>query len=171
MSVEIRHITRDEILGEQYFCCMSGMKGRKCQAAMWSTIFDHTGSVGLVAISENRPVAQLIYMPKHFAQRLGFPRGQHSAEIENTMVVSCVNVHQKFKRQGIASAMVSAAVDYCRRHGYRRIEAYVDPRPPGEAEEWIPSFSAFRRLGFAIEGPRTAWESKPDSRICYLDLQ
>lgn len=170
MNIEIRHITRDEVQREEYFCNMSGMKGRKRQCAMWSILFDHAGSIGFVARSGDAPVAQLIYMPKHFARRLGFPRGQHAEDLDATMVIACVNVHPEFRRQGIASAMVRAAVDFCRQHGYKRVEAYVDPRPPGEAEDWIPSFSAFRKLGFAIEGSEIAWESKVDSRICYLNL-
>ncbi|HIJ72685.1 MAG TPA: GNAT family N-acetyltransferase [Candidatus Hydrogenedentes bacterium] len=170
MNYDVKHITRDEIQREEYFCCMSGMKGRKRQCAMWSTIFDHAGSIGLAARSGDSTVGQLICMPKHFARRLGFPRGQHAEDMEATMVIACVNVHPQFRGQGIASTMVREAADFCRQREYRRIEAYVDPRPPGEAEEWIPSFSAFRKFGFAIEGPKTAWESKPDSRICYLDL-
>jgi GNAT superfamily N-acetyltransferase len=170
MSVEVRHITRDQIQREDYFCSMSGTKGRKCQCAMWLTIFDHVGSIGLVARAGDSPVGQLIYMPKHFARRLGFPRGERAEDMEATMVIACVNVHRQFRRQGIASTMVREAVDFCRQQGYKRVEAYVDPRPPGEAEDWIPSFSAFGKFGFAIEGPKTAWESKPDSRICCLDL-
>ncbi len=170
MSVEVRHITRDQIQREDYFCSMSGMKGRKCQCAMWSTIFDRVGSIGLLSRSEGWIVGQLIYMPKDLAQRIGMPRGQGSDDMEATMVISCVQVHDKLRHQGIASGMVSEALNFCRQREYRRIEAYVDPRPPLVAPEWIPSFSAFNKFGFAIEGPKTAWESKPDSRICCLLL-
>jgi len=173
MTSHVQHITRNEILhgfADGYYCCMSGILGRKFQCDMWSTIFDRVGSIGLLTRSEDRIVGQLIYMPKHFAQRIGLPRGQHSEDMESTMVISCVMVHHKFRNQGIASSMVREALGFCRQRGYKRVEAYVDPRPPQEAADWIPSFSAFRKFGFIIEGPNTAWESKPDSRICCLDL-
>jgi len=173
MTCEMQHITRNEILhgfADWHYCCMSGILGRKFQCDMWSSIFDRVGSIGLLTRSGDRIVGQLIYMPKDCAQRIGLPRGRHSEDVESTMVISCVQVHDEFRNQGIASGMVREALGFCRQRGYKRVEAYVDPRPPQEAAGWIPSFSAFRKFGFVIEGPRTAWESKLDSRICFLVL-
>jgi len=173
MSYELTHITRDQILNgfeDEYYCCMSGVLSRRFQCDMWPTIFDRVGSIGLLTRSEGRIVGQLIYIPKHYAQRIGMPRGEGSDDMESTMVISCVRVHDRYKNQGIASNMIREAINFCRQNRYRRIEAYVDPRTPLTAAEWVPSFSAFRKFGFVIEGPRIAWESKPDSRICFLLL-
>ena len=173
MSFDIRHITKDEVLhgfAEDYYCCMSGILNRRFQCDMWSVIFDRVGSIGLLARAGDRIVGQLIYMPKDVARRIGMPRGVQADDLELTMVISCVAVQPEFKNRGIATGMIGEAITFCRQRGFHRIEAYVDPRPPQEAAEWIPSFSAFSRFGFAIEGPAIAWESHPESRICYLEL-
>jgi GNAT superfamily N-acetyltransferase len=173
MSFDIRHITRDEILhgfAEDYYCCMSGILHRRFQCDMWSVIFDRVGSIGLLARAEDKIVAQLIHIPKDVAQRIGMPRGVHGDDLALTMVISCVAVQPQLNNRGIATGMIGEAINFCREQGYKRIEAYVDPRPPQEAADWIPSFSAFSKFGFAIEGAAIAWESHPQSRICYLDL-
>jgi GNAT superfamily N-acetyltransferase len=173
VSYDIQHITKDEILhgfAEGYYCCMSNILGRKVRCDMWSTIYDRVGSIGVLARTEDWIIGQLILMPKDCARRIGMPRGQHAKDVESTMVISCVMVQPQHKHQGIATSMVAEVVRFCKERKFKRIEAYVDPLPPQEAAEWVPSFSAFKKFGFAIEGPKTAWESKPGSRICYLDL-
>ncbi len=173
MSHDVQHITRHEILhgfAEGFYCCMSGIRGRKFQCDMWSVIFDRVGSIGLLTRSGGSIVGQLIYMPKDCARRIGMPRGRRSDDLEATMVISCVQVHPEFKARGIASSMIGEAISFCRQRNYKTIEAYVDPRPPQAAAAWIPSFSPFRKFGFIIEGSGIAWESHPESRICTLDL-
>jgi len=173
VSIGIQHITKDEILhgfADGYYCCMSGILHRRFQCDMWAAIFDRVDSIGLLARSGGKIVGQLIYLPKDCAQRIGMPRGVRGDDLQATMVISCVMVHDEFRHRGIASGMIAEAISFCRQRNIKRIEAYVDPRPPDEAADWIPSFSAFRKFGFAIEGPAVAWESHPESRICTLDL-
>jgi len=171
MSYDITHITRDEILnGYGYFCCMSGIRERKLQCDMWSTIYDDVGGIGLLARSGDKLCGQLIYMPKHFARRICMPIGKDLGDMETTMAILCVKVEDHVKNQGIASSLIDAAIRFCKQKGYRRIEAYVDPLPPLMAEDWVPSFSAFKKYGFTVDDSDTAWESKPTSRICHLDL-
>ena len=95
-----------------YYCCMSGILGRKFQCDMWSVIFDRVGSIGLLTRSGGRIVGQLIYMPKDFARRIGMPRGQRADNLEATMVISCVQVHPEFRNRGIASGMIREAIDF-----------------------------------------------------------
>lgn len=174
MSYAIEHITKEEVLhgfADGYYCCMSGVLRRRFQCDMWPVIFDRVGSIGLLARAGDRIVGQLIYLPKDCARRIGMPRGVRGEGLDTTMVISCVQVHPEFRNRGIASAMIEEAITFCRRHGYQRLEAYVDPRPPQEAADWIPSFSAFRKFGFTLEGPAVAWESHPESRICFLDVR
>ena len=173
MNYDIKHITRDEILhgfADGYYCCMSGIANRKFQCDMWATVYDRVGSIGVLARTGDWIAGQLIYMPENFARRIGLPVGQNSDDMESTMVIQCVKVDDRLKNQGIASSMIGEAVDFCRQHEFEKVAAYVDPRTPLKAEMWVPSFSAFRRFGFVIDDSGTAWESKPDSRMCYLDL-
>jgi GNAT superfamily N-acetyltransferase len=143
--------------------------------AMWETIYETVGSIGLLARStadadngQGEIVGQMIYMPKPYAQRICMPRGACLDNQETTMVVCCLKAD--IKNQGIASAMIREAIAFCRSRKFTRMEAFVDPRSPDETARWVPSYYPYRKYGFQLEGTATAWEGKPDSRICYLTL-
>jgi hypothetical protein len=66
--------------------------------------------------------------------------------------------------------MIAETLGFCRKRGYTRVEAIVDHRPPQEAGI-NTSFAPFRKFGFLLDNSREAWEFRPDSRMCYLELQ
>ena len=57
MSFEVRHIARDEIQREDYFCSMSGMKGRNASTYAISILFAN-GDVGSLALTDCRTYQQ-----------------------------------------------------------------------------------------------------------------
>jgi len=77
------------------------------------------------------------------------------------MVISCLLIHTEHQNKGIASAMIKELMDFCKDHGYNRIEAPVDPRPPNEAGINI-SFFPFRKFGFILDESREGWEFRPE---------
>jgi RimJ/RimL family protein N-acetyltransferase len=85
------------------------------------------------------------------------------------MVISCLLIHTEHQNKGIASAMIKELMDFCKDHGYNRIEAPVDPRPPNEAGINI-SFFPFRKFGFILDESREGWEFRPETRMCSCDL-
>jgi len=174
MIPAITHITLDEIengFQEDHYCCMSGVCKRQFQSNMWIKIHEEVGSIGLLARADKGIVAQTIFLPKKHARWIGLPTGLGDPnEFASAMSISCLLVHDWCRNKGVASKMIQKAVEFCQENGFRRVEACVDPNPPPDAFQWLPSLSPFKKLGFTVDNSRVAWESWPQSRICHLDL-
>jgi len=171
----IEAITRIEVLNgisghEDYHCCMFGVDRRKYQCDMWIAAFDEVGGIGYLARNEGEIVGQLIFMPKIYARRIAISTSPDNTNVERTMVISCLYVGQDNGSRGIGSKMIGRTMDFCREHGYSRIEAIVDHRSPPESGI-NTSYYPFRKFGFLFDGLGEAWEYRPDSRMCYLELR
>jgi predicted GNAT family acetyltransferase len=174
MNPTIAHITLDEVrdgFQKGFYCCMSGVCKRQFQSDMWIKIHEEVGSIGLLARGEKGIVAQTIFLPKKHARWIGLPTGLgNPEEFATTMSISCLLVQGWCRNRGIASKMIAKTIDFCREHGFRQIEACVDPSPPADAFQWLPSFSPFKKFGFIVDDSRVAWEEWPQARTCHLDL-
>lgn len=169
----ISPITREEVLeglGESYYCCMFGIRNRTYRCEMWAEILDAVGGVGYLAREEGKVAGQMIFVPKQFARRLCLPTSPVNENMERTMVIGCLYVLPECRNRGIASGMLRRLVGFCREHGYTRIEACVDTRPPDELKRFDLSFSPFRKFGFLVDDAREGWEFNADTRICSLEL-
>lgn len=169
----IQPITRDEILnglGQAYYCYMFGANRHTYRCDMWPALFDEVGGIGYLAREGDEIVGQLIFLPKKYARRIALATSPESRNIEGTMVICCLYVIREYGGRGIASRMIEETLDFCREHGFTRVEAVVDHRPPEESGI-NTSFYPFRKFGFLLDGSREAWELRPDSRMCYLELQ
>lgn len=168
----IQPITRDEILnglGQYYHCYMFGANRHEYKCSMWPTVFDEVGGIGYLVRDGAKIAAQLIFMPKRYARRIALPTSPHNADIAGTLVISCLYVIREYAGKGIASAMIKETLDFCRHHGFSRLEAVVDHRPPPECG-FGTSFYPFRKFGFILDDSREGWEFWPHSRMCYLEL-
>ena len=174
MTPAITHITLDEVKNgfqKGFYCCMSGVCKRQFQSNMWIRVHEEVGSIGLLARGDKGIVAQTIFLPKKHARWIGLPTGLGDPdEFSSTMSISCLLVHDWCRNKGIASKMIQETIGFSRKHGFKKLEAYVDPRSPEDAFQWLPSFSPFKKFGFVVDGSRVAWESWPESRMCHLDL-
>jgi GNAT superfamily N-acetyltransferase len=173
MRPVIRPITGEEILqglGQDYYCYMFGSNKREYKCSMWPTIFDEVGGIGYLAREDDRIVGQLIFLPKKYARRVALPTCPENGNLGGTMVISCLYVIREFGGRGIASQMIDEALKFCRKHGFTRIEAVVDCRPPEESGI-NTSYYPFRKFGFILDGSREAWEFRPESRMCYLEFK
>jgi GNAT superfamily N-acetyltransferase len=169
----IRPVTRDEILdglGRDYYCYMFGLNNREYKCSMWPTIFDEVGGIGYLAREGDGIIGQLIFLPKKYARRVALPTCPENGNVEGTIVISCLYVLRGFGGKGIASRMIGETLKFCREHGFTRVEAVVDYRPP-QGSGINTSYYPFRKFGFALDGSRVAWESRPESRMCYLELR
>lgn len=170
--IQTRPITRQLIVegtGELLPCYMFGIRKRGFQCSMWLEIFDEVGGIGFVPWEDDKPVGQMIFLPKKYARRIGLPNSQTNGDLEKTMVIGCLLVHREYQNKGIASAMIKELIGFCKDHGYTRIEAPVDQRPPDEAGINI-SFFPFRKFGFIVDESREGWEFRPETRICFCNL-
>ncbi len=168
----IHPITRDEVLngiGQDYHCYMFGSNRHAYQCNMWPRLFDEVGGIGYLARDGTKIIGQLIFIPKQYARRIAIPTAPHNGNLEGTLVINCLYVIREHAGRGIASAMIAATLDFSRTHGFFRVEAVVDRRPPPECG-FGTSFYPFRKFGFVMDDTREGWEFWPHSRICHLNL-
>lgn len=168
----ISSITEEEILKgfqKDYFCSMSGVAKRSYSSGMWPQVFRETGRIGFLAREDGKIVGQLIFMTKKYARRIGIPSSPVNEGIDTTLVIGCFFVLKEYANRGIGSAMLAKTIQFCREHGFTRLEACVDPRPPN-ISGINTSFYPFRKFGFTLDDSREGWEFNPEMRICFLDL-
>jgi GNAT superfamily N-acetyltransferase len=164
----INSITEEEILyglqdpyhNWQDLCCMWGVTKRSYSSGMWPKIFREIGRIGFLAREDTKIVGQLVFMPKKYARRIGIPSSPVNERIEETLVIGCFYVLADYSHRGIGSSMIARTIEFCREHGFSRLEACVDPT----------SFYPFRKFGFKLDDSREGFESNSDLRICFLDL-
>lgn len=119
---------------------------------------------GLIAYRDRDPIGWVSLGPRDDYERL-----QHSkilAPVDDRPVWSivCFVVSRRARRQGVAHALLEAAVDYARDHGATLLEAY-----PVETDgERVPAASAykgtvtmFERAGFEVVDRRQHNRSSP----------
>ena len=152
MNPVITHITLDEVKNgfqEGFYCCMSGVCKRQFRSNMWIEVHEEVGSIGLLARMDKGIVGQTIFMPKTHARWIGLPTGLGDPdEFSSTLSISCLLVHDWCRNKGIASKMIQETIEFSRKQGFKKLEAYVDPRSPKDAFQWLPSFSPFKKFGF-----------------------
>lgn len=119
---------------------------------------------GLVAYRDGEAVGWVGFAPRPEYERL-----EHStvlARIDDKPVWSivCFVVGRKARGQGIADALLAAAVDYARDHGATLLEAYpIDPAGGrvASANAYHGTLSMFERAGFRVAERRQANAASP----------
>ena len=149
-----------------------GGDGKTCRCAFWrvagrgwqdwtkakneAVLADAAGrdpAAGLVAYRDGRAVGWVSVGPREDYPRL--ERSKVLARIDDKPVWSivCFVVSKGYRGQGIARALLAAAVDYARDHGATLLEAYpVDPsrgRVPA-ASAFMGPLGMFERAGFEV---------------------
>ncbi|NWF65557.1 MAG: GNAT family N-acetyltransferase [Chloroflexi bacterium] len=105
---------------------------------------------GLLAYSEGYPIGWVAIEPRSQYPKLTHSRLLKPIDDQEVWSITCLFVHKKYRRQGVAVSLLQAAVDHARHHGAKIVEGYpVDAK--GEAP---PAFiftgtaAAFRQAGF-----------------------
>jgi GNAT superfamily N-acetyltransferase len=89
--------------------------------------------IGLLAYSNNEPVAWCSVAPRDTFNRLG-----GDEQLQRVWSVTCFFVKREFRDQGLVSFLIEEAKKYARRNGAEYLEAYpVDPDSP-----------SYRHMGF-----------------------
>ena len=128
---------------------------------------------GLIAYRGDRAVGWVSLAPREDYERLTYSRTL--APVDDTPVWSivCFVVSRRVRGQGIAIALLDAAVDYARAHGATTLEAY----PIDTAEGRVAAASAYRgtlpmfeRAGFTVVERRQWNKATPVRPIVRLRL-
>ena len=122
------------------------------ESAVRTTAADHRAP-GLVAYRDGEPIGWVSLGPRDDYERL-----QHSkvlAPIDEKPVWSivCFVVSKKARKQGVARALLDAAVDYARKHGATLLEGYpveTDGQRVPAATAYKGTIGMFERAGFKV---------------------
>ncbi|RPJ73443.1 MAG: GNAT family N-acetyltransferase [Desulfobacteraceae bacterium] len=143
-------------------------KGEGNQRAMKALVASGA-TPGLLGYAEGRPVGWCAVAPREDYPALGRSRILKPVDDRPCWSVACLFIHREFRRQGISTRLLRAAIDHVRARGGRILEGYpVEPRsaetiPPAFAWTGIPK--AFAALGFTEVARRS-----PTRPIMRLEL-
>ena len=100
--------------------------------------------------------------------RTDYDRIEHSTVLKRiddkpVWSIVCFVVGRQARNQGVATALLDAAVDYARSHGATLLEAYPKDTSGGRvssAEAWTGTLGMFERAGFEVVERRRAARSR-----------
>lgn len=123
---------------------------------------------GLIAYRDGEAVGWVSLGPRADYERLGHSRILAPLDDRPVWSIVCFVVARRARRQGIANALLDAAVEYARQHGATLLEAY----PVDAGGERIPAANAYRgtlamfeRAGFEVVARRRANRASPERPI------
>lgn len=109
------------------------------------------GTPGVIAYLDGAPVGWCAVAPREDYPALERSRILAPVDERPVWSISCLFIERRWRRQGIATALLKAACDHARGLGARIVEGYpVEPdkdRAP-DAFLWTGTASAFLRAGF-----------------------
>ena len=109
-------------------------------------------SPGLLAYAGNEPAGWIAVAPRDELTRLTRSRATPPADDTPVWVIPCITVRKGYRGQGIAVALIQAAVTYAGTQGAPAVEAY--PRAGGERtgddNAYFGTEPLFRRAGFQV---------------------
>ena len=105
---------------------------------------------GLLAYSEGYPIGWVAIEPRSQYPRLAHSRVLKPIDDQEVWSVTCLFVEKRHRKQGVAIALLQAAVEHAQEHGAQIVEGY----PTATQGEAAPVFiftgtaSAFSQAGF-----------------------
>lgn len=148
--LSIRDITEDTILDAFRVCSFNKLddplqkEGMRLKEEWLRGMLKDFGACTKIAYVEERPVAQILYLPEEAVPFIPQPR-------ERVVLLNCVyNPFAEFKRKGVATALMEALIDECRM-GLPILEGQACKfvvAKPFEAREGFSMADFYRRFGF-----------------------
>lgn len=123
---------------------------------------------GLIAYRSGEPIGWVSVGPREDYDRLEHSRVLGRVDERPVWSIVCFVVARRSRGEGIATALLSAAIDYARDHGATLLEAY----PVDAADARVPAAAAFKgtlgmfeRAGFKVVDRRRANNASVDRPI------
>jgi len=131
-------------------------------------------SPGLVAYRGDDAVGWTSVGPREDYERLAYSRVLAPVDDRPVWSIICFVVGRRARRQGVASALLDAAIAYARSHGATTLEAYPTAIAPGTrvpaANVFNGTLTMFERAGFTVVERRQANAASPLRPIVRLEL-
>jgi GNAT superfamily N-acetyltransferase len=112
----------------------------------------HSGAEpGILAYADGEPVGWCAVQPREAYPVLGRSRTLKPVDDQAVWSVTCFFVARGFRKRGVTTRLLRAAVEHARARGGRIVEGYpIEPRKDHvpEAFAWTGFASAFKRAGF-----------------------
>ena len=123
---------------------------------------------GLIAYRDGEPIGWVSVGPRNDYERIQHSRVLKPIDDRPVWSIVCFVVARRSRGEGIATALLSAAIDYARDHGATLLEAY----PVDAAAARVPAAAAFKgtlgmfeRAGFKVVDRRRANNASADRPI------
>lgn len=114
---------------------------------------------GLIAYRDGEAIGWVSLAPREDFERLEHSKVLARVDEKPVWSIVCFVVGRRARGQGVANALLAAAIDYARDHGATLLEAYptdvADGRIPS-ANAYMGTLSMFERAGFAEVDRRQA---------------
>jgi len=125
-----------------------------------TAVREQSNAPGLVAYEDGAAVGWVSLGPRSDFERLAHARVLAPVDDKPVWSIVCFVVGRKSRRQGVARALLDAAVAYAREHGATTIEAYPTEVPEGgripSANAYMGTLGMFERAGFKVVERRQA---------------
>ena len=114
---------------------------------------------GLVAYREGTAVGWVSVGPREDYERLAYSKVLGAVDDKPVWSIVCFVVGRRSRGQGVANALLDAAIDYARDHGATRLEAYpveiAEGNRIGSGEVYKGTLAMFERAGFKVVARRS----------------
>lgn len=128
---------------------------------------------GLVAYADGEPVGWVSVGPRDDYERLRHSKVLAPVDDRPVWSIVCFVVARRARRQGIANALLDAAVAYAREHGATLVEAYPVDTAEGRvsaASAYKGTLGMFERAAFQVAARRRANRASPERPIVRREL-
>ena len=139
-----------------------------------TAVREQDNAPGLVAYDEGVAVGWVSLGPRSDFERLAHSRVLRPVDEKPVWSIVCFVVGRRSRRQGVAGALLDAAIEYARAHGASTLEAYPTELAAGEripsANAYMGTLGMFERAGFKVVERRQANATSPVRPIVRLAL-
>jgi GNAT superfamily N-acetyltransferase len=111
---------------------------------------------GLLAYRDGEPIGWVAVAPRPELARVDASKATPRVDDVPVWVIPCITVARRARGQGVAVALIRAAVAYAAKHGAPAVEAYprADKKRVHDDFAFIGTDALFRRAGFrTVRGP------------------